>query len=524
VKTPFNTGRALFLLIILSTIVRGIIAAWIELGNDEVYYYTYALYPDWSHFDHPPMVGWIIQLFTLDLLLQDEFFIRLAAVVIGAINTYLIFLIGKQIKDEITGWYAALLYTASIYAFIITGIFILPDTPQTLFWLLAIYLAISIFTSTRATESRMKQRLILLGLVLGFGLLSKYTTLFIWIGILLYIIIYDRKWLTKAWLYFSAVVTFIIFLPVVYWNIQHDFISFTFQGERVGIFSSGIQFQYFLREFFGQMLYNNPVNFVLILVAIVALIRKNRWMDIQKQRLLLFTSIPIISLFLFFSFFRSTLPHWTAPAYLNLIVVAASYLSFRHENNKQLIPNFIKVSLSFTLIILMLGISQIQFGVLYNGSEGEKTELGKKDLSLDLYGWKKIGDAFSEIYQNDVTAGSMDEGVPIICWRWFPAAHLDYYVATPNGLEVKAIGSLERIHKYAWINELRGGFQLGMDGYFVTTSHDFTDPTQLYSSYFHTIEHAATIPIKRSGKIVEYAFVYRMCDLVQLPGSKIYNP
>ena len=27
-----------------------------ELGNDEVYYYTYALQPDWNHFDHPPMV------------------------------------------------------------------------------------------------------------------------------------------------------------------------------------------------------------------------------------------------------------------------------------------------------------------------------------------------------------------------------------------------------------------------------------------------------------------------------------
>ena len=46
--------RMLFWLLAVSAIVRGILAAWLEFGNDEVYYWTYALYPDWSHFDHPP--------------------------------------------------------------------------------------------------------------------------------------------------------------------------------------------------------------------------------------------------------------------------------------------------------------------------------------------------------------------------------------------------------------------------------------------------------------------------------------
>ena len=117
-----------------------------EFGNDEVYYWTYALYPDWSHFDHPPMVGWVIQLFSLNLLFDSEFFIRLASVVLMTADTYIIYRIGKDLKDKRTGLYAALLYTASIYAFVITGIFIMPDTPLMLFWLLAIWMAVRYYT------------------------------------------------------------------------------------------------------------------------------------------------------------------------------------------------------------------------------------------------------------------------------------------------------------------------------------------------------------------------------------------
>ena len=131
--------KVLVLLIGISAIVRAFFAWALEFGNDEVYYWTYALYPDLSHFDHPPMVGFVIQLFSLDLLFNNELFIRLGSVILGSVNTWIIFLIGKKIKDSLTGLYAAFLYTSSIYCFVIAGIFILPDTPQLFFWLLSLY-------------------------------------------------------------------------------------------------------------------------------------------------------------------------------------------------------------------------------------------------------------------------------------------------------------------------------------------------------------------------------------------------
>ena len=100
--------RAFVLLIILSAVVRAFLGATLELGNDEVYYRIFAVYPDLSHFDHPPMVGWIIQLFSLNLILDSELFIRLSSILFGVVNLFLIFLIGREVRDERTGLFAAL--------------------------------------------------------------------------------------------------------------------------------------------------------------------------------------------------------------------------------------------------------------------------------------------------------------------------------------------------------------------------------------------------------------------------------
>ena len=109
-KHPFPINRALIILIVVSTVIRAILASILEFGNDEVYYWTYALYPDWSHFDHPPMVGWAIRFFSFNLTFNSEFFLRLGPIILGAFNTYMIFKIGKLLKDDLAGWYAALLF------------------------------------------------------------------------------------------------------------------------------------------------------------------------------------------------------------------------------------------------------------------------------------------------------------------------------------------------------------------------------------------------------------------------------
>src|SRR5438309_11956253 len=49
--------RALWGLIAVSGLLRLAWAASLGPGNDEAYHYLFLVHPDWSYFDHPPMLA-----------------------------------------------------------------------------------------------------------------------------------------------------------------------------------------------------------------------------------------------------------------------------------------------------------------------------------------------------------------------------------------------------------------------------------------------------------------------------------
>lgn len=228
--------------------------------------------------------------------------------------------------------------------------------------------------------------------------------------------------------------------------------------------------------------------------------------------MLLFLSLPLILTFLFVALFRHTLPHWTGPAYLSLMLIAAVYMGERFQ---QKLPVSIKSALILIAVFVGLGVGQINFGIV------NTQKFLANDPTLDMFGWKQLNRKIKPLFKKDSAEGSMPKNAPIISWRWFPAAHLDLYVAKPNGKVVKAIGSLERIHKYAWMNKQRGGFKLGMDAYFITFSNDYEDPSKNISKYFETVQEPDTIAIERSGIIVKEAYIYRLKNLIEIPTNAL---
>ncbi len=530
--------RMLVWLLAVSAIVRGIMAAWLEFGNDEVYYWTYALYPDLSHFDHPPMVGWMIQLFSLNLRLDSEFFIRLASVFFMTADTYIIYRIGKDIKDAQTGFYAALLYTASVYGFVITGIFIMPDTPLMLFWLLAIWMAIRYFAglprfarndadddtlrviARRNDEAIQKNSyLLFFGLFAGLAMLSKYSGVFLWVGMGLYILVFNRKQLKNPYLYVSLLISALCCIPILYWNNKYDFISFSFHGDRVGL--GKINFATFGTELAGEFLYNNPVNFVLIVIAVVAAFKRKIHLEKPIQRLLLCTTLPLIAAFLLISLTRPTLPHWNAPAYSTLILLAACHLSDKKPMKEGLIaiPKGIVAALCVMLFVVVFGAAEIQTGFIPLDRHTEPEMLGRNDFTLDMYGWRQLESKFSDLRQQKIDEGLMKEEDGIVADEWFPLANLDYYVARPLGMKVMGIGYPDKLHKYLWINGERGGFTKGEDFWFLTDSRYYKRPEALYPGGFQSIESIDTITIERGGKPAKNFFVYACKGLIYMQPS-----
>jgi len=516
-NSPRQLRGAMLILVLISLIIRAFLAAFLEFGNDEVYYWTYALYPDLSHFDHPPMVGFLMQLTSLNLLLDSEFFIRLSSVILGTFNIWLVYLIGKQIRDELTGFYAALLYTASVYAFIIAGVFILPDTPQLTFWLLGVYF---LFGSIAGDVGRKtKNMLLFAGFWVGLAMLSKYTSVFLMSGAFLFVLFHNRQWLKVKELYLAALTALIFFVPVFLWNYNNDFISFTFQSDRVGIFDAGLRGDFFFTELGGMMLYNNPINFVIGIIAVIAFFRNKISIKPKHGKLILWCSLPLIGLFLFFSLFRHTLPHWTGPAWTTIIFLSAAYLREigLRKGSERLLPPVLISSLSLLLIVLILGVMQIKGGLLYAYEGENEQDLGQQDVSLDMYGWKQLSVEFEAIVEKEKDLQNIEPGSPVISHRWFPAANIDYYLASPLGIDVLGLGTLDGLHKYAWITEVKGGFYPGMNAWYVTLSRDFRDPVSMYGPFFEEIELAYTIPITRNGKHVMNAFIYYMKNMNRVP-------
>ena len=73
-------------------------------------------------------------------------------------------------------------------------------------------------------NSQDKKYLIPLGMALGLGLLTKYTILVWAFGLCIGFIFYQKGNLFKnKWLYISALISFLIFLPNVIWQAQNNF-------------------------------------------------------------------------------------------------------------------------------------------------------------------------------------------------------------------------------------------------------------------------------------------------------------
>ena len=507
----FIANSHIIWIIVISTSIRLFLAAALELGNDEVYYWTYALYPDLSHFDHPPMVGLVIKLFTLNGLLKDDFFMRLGPIVFSALNTWLIFVLVRKISDERAGLYAAILYNSSIYFSIISGFAIIPDAPLILFWLLSLTLIVDVLPAYKI-DREARWKMILFGVYAGLAILSKYQGVFIWLGALLFIFIYNRKWLMDYSLYIAGLTSLIILSPIVLWNFQNDFITFSFHGERVAP-AFGIRLDYLGRELLGQIAYQNPLNFIVFIPMGIALLKRESFMDPHLKWILILNGLPLWLTFTGFSLFRSTLPHWTGPSFLPVIMIAAMYWSSRFKEigvtSRMLWPVRILLPSYFLIAVLALAVYLVNHSPFHFGKD-DSVLMGENDFTQDMYGWREIGNSFRQIADEEEKRGKMPYNAGVISFRWFPGAHLDFYAAYPANRDLFLIGSLTDIHKYAWINEARGSLIKGRDYYYIAPSNYYRDPHKIFEHYFNRIEAIDTIKIERGGEIMRYAFMFRM--------------
>ncbi|TDO28369.1 ArnT family glycosyltransferase [Sediminibacterium goheungense] len=500
-------SRKVFWLIIISAIIKLLVAGLLELGNDEVYYWTYAIQPDWNHFDHPPMVGWLIRLTTLNLWWSNEVTVRAGAIICSGLSTWIIFKLGKLLDSERVGWLAALMYTLSVYTGFIAGLFILPDSPQMLFWVASLYLMAYLLLKR---EEENLSIWLLLGLTIGLAALSKVHGLYLWAGFGAFLLFTRIQWLTNWRLYMAVLVTLICISPIIYWNIANDFITYKFHSARVT--HTNLQWDMLGREIAGEALYQHPFLFVLTLLALFS-ITTNR-IRFGRKRIrtwLLWMSLPMILLFWGIALFNPTLPHWAGPAYIPLYFIAALYLQKQTNRNY---PVWMQASFVLIVVVLTAGIILVRYSPVNFGSQ-QKENYGEYCPTLDLSGWRNMSTQFDELYKADIASGRMNKNTVLLTHKWFPGGHLEFYTARKSGIALIGVGELQDLHKFAWLNKERGSLQMGMDAYYILPSNLPYDVKANLGKYFTQMEEPVIIHQMRSGKEVRYFYVYRLKNAKQ---------
>ncbi len=305
-------GIVLFLFTLFNIIAN----RFIPLYSDETYYWLWSKKLALSYFDHPPMVAYLIKATTLfgDSAME----IRLSAPLLMAGSAYLLYKLAKVMFDERVATYTFYIFLTSL---IVQGAstIITPDVPLIFFWSLTLY------TAYMYIEEGQRRYALWMGLSTGALLLSKYTGVLLPASLILYILLYRRTLFLDRYLYYAILLCFLVFLPVVYWNYLHDFISFKFQLGH-GIAEEKVFHPEYFFKFVGEQL---AIFHPLYLLPLLYFIIKDREIFSRKKIYLLIPFLLTLGLFVYFSAFKKANTQWAVPAYLSASILLGYYLAQR---------------------------------------------------------------------------------------------------------------------------------------------------------------------------------------------------
>ncbi len=212
--------RSFWGLLIVVTLWKFFAASSLGLLFDECYYWAWSLHPQACYFDHPPMTGWLISVGQL-LWGHSTMAVRFWAVVSGVILALAGRALGGKMFGKESGNRAGIfLLLAPIFAG--NALLMTPDTFLIPSWACAV---LSVWRGSREGASLLWW--LAAGTSAGIGMLSKYTMVLFYCGLgVLWLLSPKRRVRLGLGIALAAIVSFLLFLPVIWWNSTHGWASF----------------------------------------------------------------------------------------------------------------------------------------------------------------------------------------------------------------------------------------------------------------------------------------------------------
>jgi len=404
--------KAPFLLIAFFSLLRLIVAPSFGLGVDEAHYLLYAIHLDFSYVDHPPLVGWMhAPLYYL--LGTNEFLVRLPAILLFAFLSFLIYRFTLRVSGSPKISLLALLAVNSSFMFNALSLMLLPDS------ILLVLVLLLIFVMQRITDKAETKYFIYLGVILGLAGLAKYTSALLVPPLLAYVILKKRYDLVfSRYTIGSAAIVLLLIAPVLYWNVQNDWVSFRFQASHV-FGSSSWKLKPLLISLGAQLGSYSPFLFGIAFYGFLKSFRsKNEWI-----RLSLLLGGTILAFSLYASLYDLSLPHWPCHFYLLFIPIGVYFLSIENGRMKRYLLRF-SVGISLVITLFLYG------------------ELGAKWFTFpdfqspfrDIYGWAIVAQEANAVLKENQSSRKA-----LAVTEWTMASRISYY-SLPYHSELFVIG------------------------------------------------------------------------------------
>ncbi len=336
-----NWERMTFIFVGILTLLRLAVAPTFGLGVDEAHYFLYAHFLDWSYVDHPPLVGWthwpLYALFG-----TNEFLVRLPAILLFALVSFYVYRYTLSFSKSKVVAFLAVVAVNSSFILNAMSIMLLPDC----FLLLLIFPLMT--TILKITEEAKTRYFIYLGLLFGLAGLAKYTAILFVPPLLIFLLIKKRyKLIFSPGMLLAAGIALLMVSPVLYWNMQHDYISFRYQGGHV-LAATSPSIKSFLVSLLTQFGAYSPF---LFLMAFYGLYKGWKSKD-DRIRLSVLFGVVILIFFFYSSLYERTLPHWPSLFYLLFIPIGGYYLLSAESSKKRKLFYFsVGFSLTITLFL-----------------------------------------------------------------------------------------------------------------------------------------------------------------------------
>jgi 4-amino-4-deoxy-L-arabinose transferase-like glycosyltransferase len=340
------------------------------LYPDEAQYWFWAQHPAFGYYSKPPLVAWLIWLSTAAFG-DSEFAIRLSAPLLHGVAAGIVYAIAVRLYDRRTGFWSALAYVTlpgvSLSAFIVsTDAVLLPC------WAAALYAFI------RAREPGGERWWLVAGIAAGAGLQAKYAMAYWFLSALGFVLLVpnERRHL-RALLAATGIAT-LIFLPNLWWNWSHGFVSFLHlrdNAELSGRLLHPTAFLEFLGSQFGVI---GPLFFA----ALIALVAQPGALLEPRARLLAAFALPPLAAMLAISLLSRAEPNWAAPAYVSAIVLVVAWALGRGWRRWVLAS----IALNLAAVVILFGMTTALAAI-------GVTVPAKYDPLHRLRGWRELGES-----------------------------------------------------------------------------------------------------------------------------------